>query len=108
MISNPSFFPQHPTARKGCTKIVSNDRGHLFAEVPRSKESPWGNFKGTWDDHLGLQKNRTSPIKPKKTKSVVENTQNVIECETENVPVVVERQQTAEPEKATKRVQIQE
>lgn len=87
---------------------MSNDRGHLFADVPRSKESPWGNFKGTWDDHLGFQKNRT-PIKPKKTKAV-ENTQNVTnKPETENVPVaVVEQQQTSEPEKTIKRVQIQE
>jgi len=31
---------------------VSNDRGHLLPGVPKSKESPWGKFKGTWDEGM--------------------------------------------------------
>ena len=34
--------------RKGCTTIVSNNRGHLNPQVRRSPASPWGSFKGTW------------------------------------------------------------
>ena len=44
---------------------MSNDRGHLLAGVPRSKESPWGNFKGTWDDHMDFM----NPAKEAKTKA---------------------------------------
>eukprot|EP00111_Clytia_hemisphaerica_P007103 TCONS_00020641-protein len=63
----PNDFKEHPTARKGCTKIISNNRGHLLDNVPRSKQSPWGTFKGTWDDHLGLQKNPAKETPSKET-----------------------------------------
>ena len=45
----PSKYKPHPTPRVGRTNIVANDRGHLLPGVPRSAQSPWGNFKGTWD-----------------------------------------------------------
>ena len=34
--------------RKGCTAIVSNNRGHLDPQIRKSPASPWGSFKGTW------------------------------------------------------------
>merc|ERR1712025_86832 len=42
-------YNQHPSPRKGSTVIVGNDRGHLLPGVPRSNDSPWGSFKGTWE-----------------------------------------------------------
>lgn len=39
---------QHPSFRKGATKIVVNDRGHLNPDAYRSASSPWGTFVGTW------------------------------------------------------------
>ncbi|XP_030321015.1 protein Flattop [Calypte anna] len=41
--------PQRPSLRRGCTRILTNDRGHLLPTVPRSQTSPWGTFVGTWD-----------------------------------------------------------
>ena len=41
-------FIQHPSMRSGCTQIISNSRGHLNPNVPRSPASPWGSFVGTW------------------------------------------------------------
>ncbi|XP_042640755.1 protein Flattop [Tyto alba] len=40
---------QHPSLRKGCTTIVTDDRGHLLPTVPCSQASPWGTFVGTWE-----------------------------------------------------------
>lgn len=54
----PSSYKEHPTPRKGTTKIVGNDRGHLNPGVPRSTESPWGNFKGTWDEHMDCSRTK--------------------------------------------------
>ncbi len=34
--------------RRGKTNIISNNRGHLKSSVPRSPNSPWGTFVGTW------------------------------------------------------------
>ena len=39
---------QHPSLRSGCTRIISNNGGHLNFDVPRSPVSPWGSFVGTW------------------------------------------------------------
>ena len=39
---------QHPSLRSGCTRIISNNGGHLNSDVPRSPVSPWGSFVGTW------------------------------------------------------------
>lgn len=44
----PKCYPQRPRARKTITKIIANDRGHLLPGVHRAHQSPWGNFKGTW------------------------------------------------------------
>ena len=56
---------QRPGARKGHTQIVTNDRGHLLPGVPRSKESPWGTFKGTWDMDCRETKHCQNLIKTK-------------------------------------------
>ena len=39
---------QHPSLRKGATKIIVNNRGHLSQDINRSARSPWGSFVGTW------------------------------------------------------------
>lgn len=44
----PKEAPRHPRKPTGTTKIVANDRGHLLLGIKKSKSSPWGNFKGTW------------------------------------------------------------
>jgi hypothetical protein len=44
----PLRHKQHPSLRSGCTLIISNNRGHLNSDVPRSPASPWGSFVGTW------------------------------------------------------------
>lgn len=48
------FFLQRPRAFDGFTQIVANNRGHLLSGVKRSRESPWGNFVGTWDMPLNI------------------------------------------------------
>ncbi|XP_077742892.1 protein Flattop isoform X1 [Canis aureus] len=46
LLSSPP--PQRISSQEGYTQIIANDRGHLLPSVPRSKESPWGSFMGTW------------------------------------------------------------
>ena len=45
---------QRPRAFDGFTQIVANNRGHLLPGVKRSRESPWGNFVGTYDMPLKI------------------------------------------------------
>ncbi|XP_072022156.1 protein Flattop homolog [Amphiura filiformis] len=45
----PKTYKERPSAQDGYTQIIATDRGHLKEGVPRSKESPWGQFVGTWD-----------------------------------------------------------
>ncbi|XP_039248295.2 protein Flattop-like [Styela clava] len=45
----PRKHKEHPSTLEGFTQIIANDRGHLYNEAPKSKESPWGTFMGTWD-----------------------------------------------------------
>ena len=61
----PDSFKEHPAARGGTTKIVANDCGHLLPGIPRSKESPWGTFKGTWDMDCRKTKHCQNLIKTK-------------------------------------------
>ncbi|XP_063693482.1 protein Flattop homolog [Bolinopsis microptera] len=42
-------FRERPVSRRGATKVISNDRGHIMIPTRRSLESPWGDFMGTWD-----------------------------------------------------------
>lgn len=43
------YYLQRPSSYEGFTQIIANDRGHLKQGVPRSKDSPWGGFVGTWE-----------------------------------------------------------
>ncbi|XP_076063466.1 uncharacterized protein LOC143038325 [Oratosquilla oratoria] len=36
------LFPERPRQRKGPTRVIANDRGHLLPGVPRSSSNPWG------------------------------------------------------------------
>uniref|UniRef100_H2YQV8 Protein Flattop n=1 Tax=Ciona savignyi TaxID=51511 RepID=H2YQV8_CIOSA len=45
----PRKHKERPSTLEGFTQIIANDRGHLRNGVPRSNESPWGTFMGTWD-----------------------------------------------------------
>ncbi|XP_070551320.1 protein Flattop homolog [Ptychodera flava] len=45
----PHTYKERPSSLEGYTQIIANDRGHLLPGAPRSKESPWGSFVGTWD-----------------------------------------------------------
>ncbi|KAJ6657008.1 hypothetical protein lerEdw1_003009 [Lerista edwardsae] len=52
--SLPRVTKEYPTAREGYTQFIANDRGHLLPSVPRSKDSPWGTYLGTWDMPLKI------------------------------------------------------
>ncbi|XP_057302252.1 protein Flattop homolog [Hydractinia symbiolongicarpus] len=54
----PNRYKEHPSPKEGFTRPISNDRGHLLPGVARSSESPWGNFKGTWDDHMDCRRTK--------------------------------------------------
>ncbi|XP_011437457.3 protein Flattop homolog [Magallana gigas] len=54
----PKQFRPRPRAFDGFTQIVANNRGHLLSGVKRSRESPWGNFVGTWDMPLNIPGNK--------------------------------------------------
>nr|XP_046252958.1 protein Flattop [Scatophagus argus] len=41
-------FKERPTAQRGHTTFIANDRGHLLPGVVK-KGSAWPDFKGTWD-----------------------------------------------------------
>ncbi|XP_044729679.1 uncharacterized protein LOC123293028 [Chrysoperla carnea] len=43
----PKWYPDKPCIRKGCTKIISNDQGHILPGLKKTS-SPWGNYIGTW------------------------------------------------------------
>ncbi|XP_077584732.1 protein Flattop isoform X2 [Stigmatopora nigra] len=45
-LTKPEF--KAPTARKGCTKFVADNNGHLLPGTVK-KGSAWPEFKGTWD-----------------------------------------------------------
>ncbi|XP_014240727.1 uncharacterized protein LOC106661692 [Cimex lectularius] len=41
------WYPhERPRARRGHTKVIADDRGHLLPGVPRIE--PWGHFRSTW------------------------------------------------------------
>lgn len=50
----PRVTKQYPTAREGYTQFIADDKGHLLPTVPRSKDSPWGTYLGTWDMPLKI------------------------------------------------------
>lgn len=52
---------QRPRAFDGFTQIVANNRGHLLPGVKRSRESPWGNFVGTYDMPLKIPGTKWNP-----------------------------------------------
>ncbi|XP_061170120.1 protein Flattop homolog [Saccostrea echinata] len=54
----PKQFRERPRAFDGFTQIVASNRGHLLQGVKRSRESPWGNFVGTWDMPLHIPGNK--------------------------------------------------
>nr|CAB3226645.1 UPF0740 protein C1orf192-like [Phallusia mammillata] len=45
----PRKHKERPSTLDGFTQIIATDRGHLKSAIPRSTESPWGTFMGTWD-----------------------------------------------------------
>jgi len=45
----PRKHKARPSTLDGYTQIIATDAGHLKLGVPRSAESPWGTFMGTWD-----------------------------------------------------------
>lgn len=50
----PRKFVPMPKTYKGFSQAFANDRGHLLPAVPKSVESPWGTFLGTWDMPLKI------------------------------------------------------
>jgi len=56
----PHTYKERPSSLEGYTQIVANDRGHLLPGVPKSKQSPWGEFVGTWDMPLRIPGNVTT------------------------------------------------
>ncbi|XP_012567139.2 protein Flattop homolog isoform X1 [Hydra vulgaris] len=56
----PRNHKKHPDARQGSTKFISDENGHLLPGVKRSKDFPWGNFKGTWDSSMDCRKTNHS------------------------------------------------
>jgi len=45
----PRKYHKYPKTRTGFSQFNSTERGHLLPGIPRSAESPWGTFMGTWD-----------------------------------------------------------
>lgn len=45
----PRKHKARPSTLDGYTQIIANNAGHLKVGIPRSAESPWGTFMGTWD-----------------------------------------------------------
>ncbi|KAI4463790.1 serine/threonine-protein kinase rio1 [Holotrichia oblita] len=45
----PKWYPERPCTRKGKTRIIANDRGHLLPDIPRTRKNMWGEFTHTWD-----------------------------------------------------------
>ncbi|XP_077985530.1 protein Flattop homolog [Glandiceps talaboti] len=56
----PHTYKEGPSTLEGFTQIVANDRGHLLPGVPKSSQSPWGNFVGTWDMPKSIPGNVTT------------------------------------------------
>jgi len=50
----PRKYVERPCKHVGFSQFHANNFGHLLPEVPRSAESPWGTFKGTWDMPLKI------------------------------------------------------
>ncbi|KAI8125380.1 UPF0740 protein [Lucilia cuprina] len=44
----PKWYPPRPRQRKGSTKIIANDRGHLLDAIKKNDQNPWGNFRNTY------------------------------------------------------------
>lgn len=42
------WYPPRPRSRKGSTKVIANDRGHLLDCSKKSDKNPWGNFCNTY------------------------------------------------------------
>ncbi|XP_029291116.1 protein Flattop [Cottoperca gobio] len=51
---------ERPTARKGHTTFISDDRGHLLPGVVK-RGSAWPDFKGTWDLPLHIPAHHVNP-----------------------------------------------
>ncbi|XP_064595078.1 protein Flattop homolog [Liolophura sinensis] len=56
----PREHKERPIQHDGFTQFIANDQGHLMEGVKRSRESPWGNFVGTWDLPLKIPGNKIS------------------------------------------------
>nr|XP_061802193.1 protein Flattop [Nerophis lumbriciformis] len=57
-MTKPEF--KAPTARKGCTKFVADNSGHLLPGVVK-KGSVWPDFKGTWDLPARIPAHKINP-----------------------------------------------
>lgn len=66
----PDTHKERPSSRKGATKIITNDRGHLKSSLRRSTEDPWGTFKGTWNMDCKNTRHAGTLVQPTKTPSV--------------------------------------
>ena len=53
---------RNPDSNEGCTQIIANDRGHLKEGVPRSEQSSWGSFVGTWNMPCTIPGNITTYV----------------------------------------------
>lgn len=76
----PQKFKERPSPLEGFTQPISNDRGHILPGIPRSSNSPWGEFVGTWDMSRPPLKTKTM-----KTNAMASNAQNAdVAAATEN------------------------
>ncbi|XP_066972973.1 uncharacterized protein [Macrobrachium rosenbergii] len=53
-------FRERPRARRGATKVIADDRGHLLPGVPRTQASPWGPLTQTIDPNVTDRPTKTS------------------------------------------------
>ncbi|XP_063602868.1 protein Flattop-like [Penaeus indicus] len=53
-------FPERPRYRRGATKVIADDRGHLLPGVARTAASPWGPLAQAIDPNVGERYRRVS------------------------------------------------
>ena len=64
LLQSQNVVLQRPSTLEGFTLPISNDRGHILPGIPRSQNSPWGEFVGTWDlSKPSLKPKFTRPVK---------------------------------------------
>ncbi|XP_071529421.1 uncharacterized protein [Panulirus ornatus] len=58
-------FAERPRQRRGPTRVIADDRGHLLPGVPRTHASPWGPLTQAIDPQVGERQRRQQTDHPR-------------------------------------------